>query len=128
MNWRAVWKHQLRWARTIRVCQPLPYFFSILNNGTLWPLLMLAFHPVSAGTVALACCCLFFRIGSGLDLEGRLHGGTERRSSRIPFLWLIPLKDLLQAVIWSLAFVGNGIEWRGQTLRLRRDGTVVRIN
>src|SRR5256885_11829811 len=21
MNWRAVWKHQLRWARTIRVCR-----------------------------------------------------------------------------------------------------------
>ena len=36
MNWRAVWKHQLRWARTIRVCQPVPYFFSILSNVTLW--------------------------------------------------------------------------------------------
>jgi ceramide glucosyltransferase len=23
MNWRDVWKHQLRWARTIRVCQPV---------------------------------------------------------------------------------------------------------
>jgi ceramide glucosyltransferase len=42
MNWRDVWKHQLRWARTIRVCQPLPYFFSILSNATLWPLLWLA--------------------------------------------------------------------------------------
>ena len=41
MNWRDVWKHQLRWARTIRVCQPLPYFFSILSNATLWPLLWL---------------------------------------------------------------------------------------
>ena len=44
MNWRDVWKHQLRWARTIRVCQPLPYFFSILSNATLWPLLWLAWH------------------------------------------------------------------------------------
>ena len=41
MNWRDVWKHQLRWARTIRVCQPLPYFFSILSNATFWPLLWL---------------------------------------------------------------------------------------
>ena len=24
MGWAAVWKHQLRWARTIRVCQPRP--------------------------------------------------------------------------------------------------------
>src|ERR1035437_635368 len=32
MGWAAVWKHQLRWARTIRVCQPAPYFFSLLSN------------------------------------------------------------------------------------------------
>src|SRR5437867_5682663 len=38
-NWGEIWRHQLRWARTIRVCQPLPYFFSILSNATLWPLL-----------------------------------------------------------------------------------------
>jgi ceramide glucosyltransferase len=26
MNWRQVWAHQSRWARTIRVCQPGPFF------------------------------------------------------------------------------------------------------
>src|SRR6185369_5879846 len=41
MGWKAVWKHQTRWARTIRVCQPVPYFFSMLSNPTLWPLLWL---------------------------------------------------------------------------------------
>jgi hypothetical protein len=41
---------------------------------------------------------------------------------------LIPLKDLLQAVMWLLAFLGNRIEWRGQRLRLRRDGTLERLN
>jgi ceramide glucosyltransferase len=41
MNWRQVWRHQLRWARTIRVCQPIAYFFSILSNATLWPTLLL---------------------------------------------------------------------------------------
>src|SRR6185436_8492557 len=45
MKWAAVWKHQLRWGRTIRVCQPAPYFFSLLSNATLWPLLWLAAHP-----------------------------------------------------------------------------------
>ena len=43
MNWGEVWRHQLRWARTIRVCQPVPYFFSILSNVTLWTL---AWFPV----------------------------------------------------------------------------------
>ena len=40
-GWREVWAHQLRWARTIRVCQPVPYFFSILGNVTVWNLLFL---------------------------------------------------------------------------------------
>ena len=38
-GWRAVWAHQLRWARTIRVSMPVGYFFSILGNATFWPLL-----------------------------------------------------------------------------------------
>ena len=40
MTFGEVWIHQLRWARTIRVCQSVPYFFSILNNVTLWALLL----------------------------------------------------------------------------------------
>ena len=45
MNWREVWAHQLRWARTIRVCKPLPYALSILSNATLWPLLWVLVQP-----------------------------------------------------------------------------------
>jgi hypothetical protein len=43
------------------------------------------------------------------------------------YSWLIPLKDLLQAAIWLLAFLGNRVEWRGQPMRLRRDGTLERL-
>ncbi len=55
-GWREVWAHQLRWARTIRVCQPVPYFFSILSNATLWPLLLLALsiHEYSGGWIWVA--------------------------------------------------------------------------
>ena len=35
-------------------------------------------------------------------------------------------KDLLQTAIWLLAFIGNHVEWRGQRMRLRRDGTLVK--
>jgi ceramide glucosyltransferase len=34
VGWEVVWKHQLRWARTIRACRPLPYFLSALGNAT----------------------------------------------------------------------------------------------
>jgi len=122
MGWKAVWNHQLRWARTIRVCQPLPYFFSILSNATLWPLLWLALKPAPAAG-AVAGVCLLVRMAAAFDLERRL----SRTGAHLVYVWLAPVKDALQVVIWLLSFLGNRIEWRGIRMRLRRDGTLARI-
>src|SRR5262249_13829347 len=70
MNWTAVWKHQLRWARTIRVCQPLPYFFSILSNPTLWPLLWAAVKP-SPISLSFFLFCLVWRNITARHLQHR---------------------------------------------------------
>jgi hypothetical protein len=32
----------------------------------------------------------------------------------------------LQFALWLLAFLGNRIEWRGERMQLRSDGTLVR--
>src|SRR5207248_1232146 len=71
MTWAAVWKHQLRWARTIRVCQPLPYLFSILSNATLWPLLWAVANPTKL-VLGVAGICWLIRIATALDLQKRL--------------------------------------------------------
>ena len=120
-NFAAVWSHQLRWARTIRVCQPLPYFFSILNNSTIWPFFWVAFAPtrLSLTFFVAAICC---RVLTALDLQTRL----TRSPDHLVFFWLAPIKDLLQFDIWVSAFLGNKIEWRGQKFILQRDGTLKR--
>jgi len=127
MGWAAVWKHQLRWARTVRVCQPLPYFFSILSNPTLWPLLWVALKP-SPISITFAGVCFFLRIATALHLQSRLSKSrnTQHATRNTFFLWLPPLKDILQTAIWLLAFIGNHVEWRGQRMRLRRDGNLVK--
>src|SRR5438270_3265243 len=81
MGWAAVWKHQTRWARTIRICQPAPYFFSILSNPTLWPLLWVF---VSRTPLALAFMglVLAFRLLIACDLQHRLT------RCRAPLSWL----------------------------------------
>jgi ceramide glucosyltransferase len=122
MYWRQVWNHQLRWARTVRVCQPVPYFFSILSNASLWPILWLAVGVVSGHVRAapiVACCAL--RTLLAADLQRRLTGTL----AHLRYAWLAPLKDLLQAALWVCAFAGNRIEWRGRQFTLRRDGTLV---
>jgi ceramide glucosyltransferase len=123
-NWTQVWKHQLRWARTVRVCRPASYFFSILSNATLWPGLWLA-AAASAGNFLCAAltvgCLLLLRIMLARNLQRRF---TPERKSVSPF-WLTPLKDLLQAALWLAAFLGDTIEWRGRKMKVNRDGTLV---
>lgn len=121
-GWGAVWKHQLRWARTIRVCQPAAYFFSLLSNATLWPLAWLAAHP-TAITAVLALGMLAIRGVAAIDLQIRL----TRARPRFANLGLVFLKDLLQVALWFGAFAGTAIQWRGQRYRLSRDGRLTRV-
>jgi ceramide glucosyltransferase len=151
-TWRQVWFHQLRWARTIRVCRPVGFFFSILSNATLWPLLMLLVRTpgrelgwgtrfesaFSLGRVSLIdttvpvaipwifatfMVCLLVRILTALSNRARL----EQTGPRLACLWLVPIKDLLSAAIWALALLGNRIAWRGHKYRITPAGKLVEI-
>jgi ceramide glucosyltransferase len=138
MTWGAVWRHQLRWARTIRVCQPAPYFFSILSNAGFWGLMWIfdicrslqGHHNGISGTdggifIASSLMALMFYVGR-IVVACNLQSRLTRSSGHGYYFWLVPVKDLLQAAIWLCAFTGNSIEWRGQVYRLRRDGTLVK--
>lgn len=121
-GWKSVWSHQLRWSRTIRVCQPLPFFFSILSNGALWPLLWIISTPTRFTTVT-AFCFWCVRIVTARSNQRRLSGYQP------PWFesWLVLWKDLAGSVIWALAFIGNRIEWRGYRYRMLADGRLKRI-
>jgi ceramide glucosyltransferase len=117
-SWRKVWAHQLRWARTIRICQPLPFFMSILNNSTLWPVLWAIVDPSAVFCVA---ALLAFRIATAVHLQSKL----TQSSRHAPYFWLVPLSDLFGFGIWALSFFGNTVLWRDQKLRVGRDGKLV---
>jgi ceramide glucosyltransferase len=116
-----VWRHQLRWSRTIRVCQPLPYFFSILANNLLWAGALLAARPCRASAV-MALAALTLRLAMARSCETRLVRPDPPRD-----WWLAPVKDLLQVPIWALAFMGNRITWRGRAFRVRSGGKLVSL-
>jgi ceramide glucosyltransferase len=121
MNWSQVWAHQSRWARTIRACQPLPFFLSILNNSTLWPLLWLAASRQPVAWV-VGGGCLLFRVATALQQQSRLA------QSRAPlaYAWMPPVKDLLDVLVWAGAFCGNQITWRGQRYRILAGGRLAK--
>lgn len=145
MTWRSVWKHQLRWARTIRVSQPVPYFFSILSNAGFWAMLWFVFSlfgieaqqishfaegnaTYSVGAihfplgVVIGGVCVAMRILAACHLQYRLTRSLDSAA----YFWLVPIKDLVQVAIWLCAFAGSSIEWRGQVFQLRPDGTLVK--
>jgi ceramide glucosyltransferase len=122
MKWRQVWTHQARWARTICVCQPWPYFLSILNNATLWPLLWLA---VARPPAALAVCggCVCFRIGAALHQQSRLM----QSPARLAYAWMPPVKDMLDVLVWAGAFCSHHIIWRGDRYRILPGGKLSKV-
>ncbi len=122
MNWREAWEHQLRWARTIRISKPMPYFLSILSNATLWPALWVMSQPAKWTLFAFATC-LLVRIVTAQSLQKRLSPADGQAW----FWWLVPVKDVLQFAIWASAFSGEDIAWRGQRYRLETDGRLVRV-
>lgn len=122
MGWGEVWRHQLRWARTIRVCQPGPFFLSVLSNATIWPLAWVALAP-SIWSWTGSGIALTARVLTALANEARLTRGH----THIIWWWLVPVKDLLQFAIWAAAFTGSRIEWRGASYRVGREGKLERL-
>ena len=120
MRFGEVWAHQLRWARTIRVCRPAPYFLSILGNATLWPVLLLMAAPSGpvAGAVATV---LAWRMAQGFLMERKFTG-----RGRIDSLWMALVKDVLQVGLWAAAFAGRQVVWRGERLRVDANGRLAR--
>lgn len=138
-GWREVWAHQLRWARTIRVCQPVPYFFSILSNVTWWPLLLVLAAPlwpfefrvawpvmdfdgsIVSWTIPFWALALYVRAATASECRARLSQTEVKARRTFPPAF----KDLLQVPIWALAFLGNTVVWRGQKLRVLPGGKLV---
>jgi ceramide glucosyltransferase len=125
MDWRAVWNHQLRWARTIRACEPAPYFFSILANATFWPLLWLIASILFSTNISVPPIALGFLLSRIIIAQNLQRRFTQSRD--IAEWWFVPLKDLFQVALWAGAFSGNKIEWRGRQMRMCRAGNLIPI-
>lgn len=114
-----IWKHQLRWARTIRVCQPAPYFGSILSNTTIFALASLFI----AGCPTMFTVALLIRIATAAHNLKRL---TQRNDRLIEAIFT-PVKDILSFFIWLLSFTGSTVTWRGETFHIKPGGELVKL-
>lgn len=117
-SFRAIWQHQLRWARTIRFERPISYGLSILSNSTLWALVWLV-GGHWAGRFIIIAAVLLVRILAVADLQRRIAQGHPQH-----YVWMAWAKDLFQFALWVGAFTGNHIWWRGEKFRVHSGGVL----
>jgi len=114
-SWVQTWRHQLRWARTIRVSRPAGYFGYVVTHATLWALVALA-----AGQWWAAALALGLRMVAGVVVGiGVLK---DRRVAKD--FWLMPLRDLFGFAVWLAGLFGHTVRWRDRELRLHHDGRI----
>jgi len=115
-SWGQVWRHQLRWSRTIRVSRPLGYFGFGVTQATVWALVAFAAGQWWAGAAALG-----LRVAAGAITGERILQDPRV----VPRLWLIPVRDLFGFAVWVCGLFGRRVEWRDSQLELRADGTIL---
>jgi ceramide glucosyltransferase len=116
-SWTDVWKHQIRWSRTIRVSRPAGYFGYLVTQITFWSILAAA-----CGYWRIALACVAVRLIAAVAAMGALG---YLRAARIPF---VPLRDLFGLAVWAAGMVGREVEWRGFRYKLLSDGRIEEID
>jgi ceramide glucosyltransferase len=114
-SWTDVWKHQVRWSRTIRVSRAGGYMGSVITHCTFWCVV-----AALLGEWQIALACLAVRMAAGL-VTAKVVLKTDAA------WWLMPARDLWGFGVWCAGLFGSTVEWRDQKLRLRSDGRIERI-
>jgi ceramide glucosyltransferase len=115
-GWRDVWRHQVRWARTVRVSKFWGYLGLPLAFGNMWALVLAA-----TGHWGWAWALLGARMAMATAA-----GWVVLRSPVVLRMWLlIPLRDVFTAAAWLAGLFGNSVLWRGKRLLLGREGRIL---
>lgn len=107
---KALFQHELRWARTIRSVQPIGYTLSFITE--ILPLSLIAALPLylfaESGLLPAAV------IGSALAMRVALHHAVSvALPGRTLFSpWLIPARDLVSAAVRIVSYFSSKVLWR----------------
>ena len=111
----SLWRHELRWARTVRAMAPLGFAGSIITHTIILTVLAAAVAGFSAAAcwLVLVSCVLRW-----------LSAGLIARRLDLPIggLWLLPLRDALSFAVFLSSFCGRSVLWRDQLFRVGPGG------
>ena len=109
-----LWRHELRWALTIRTVDPLGYLGWAVTHA--FPLALISWllgggwPAIGLAVAALVCrAVLIFATERGYGLPPHPY-------------WLIPVRDLLSFAVFVSGFVARDVSWRGHHYELMSEG------
>jgi ceramide glucosyltransferase len=114
-----VFQRELRWARTIRFNRGPQYYTMVFCYGVVYCIPLLLVSGFSEWAIALSFTTLVIRYAQALVALFSI--GCPKL---LPWLWALPLRDLLSFVIWAMGAFGQGVYWRGRRLRVEADGLI----
>lgn len=111
----ALWRHELRWARTVRGVAPAGFVGSVLTH----PLALSALVAAASRFGLTSCVILaitWLARWAGAHVAARALGLPTAR------LWLIPVRDALSFAVFVASFFGRRVFWRDQHFRVEPSG------
>jgi ceramide glucosyltransferase len=124
MSMREYFLHQLRWARTVRVCRPAGYFGSGISHIIPFAAMLLMIMGIDAISLAVLGLVLALRIG----VAALVYGKVIKTRAWLKWLVLLPVKDIASFIIWIGAFIGSKVSWRGSVYKILADGRIRRVS
>jgi len=114
---RELFRHELRWTRTIRTVNPVGHIGTIITFGFPMALISAVLLHFSWFGIAVLCMTLAAR----LFLKRRIDGifGTYAGPS-----WLLPARDLLSFAVFVTSLFGETVHWRGTRFSVEPSGAL----
>jgi ceramide glucosyltransferase len=126
---RALCRHELRWARTIRALEPAGFAASVVQYPLAWALLGVVLSGGALWSIGFFLITWVVRAVAGLSVDGALEWMWRRDRSGVAQasddtaalafcspVWLLPLRDVLSVAVMVASYGGRWVDWRGHGL------------
>jgi ceramide glucosyltransferase len=115
-------KHMIRWARTIRICQPAGYAASFVQHGFSLLTLRALIFGLNAVTVKLLLAIWLAKAAASLSISAALGRRQDARS-----LWLLPVSEWFSFASWVAGYGSSRVLWRGELYDVQLHGRLVPV-
>ena len=115
---KALFRHELRWTRTIRMIAPAGYVGSVVTQPV-----TLALAALALGALPLmAALMLALALGCRAAMVRMVDRALRLRPTP---LWLVPARDLLSFAVFIASFFARKVAWRDREFRIGPKGQLI---